>query len=528
MEQRSTRELLADWLDGNLAPGESDELLEVLQSRGELLDDAARLKAFDRLLHLVVLDAGPDAFVEEVAARCGITPQSRDMESAVRRKLRSRRWFPWALAASVLLLAAFAAWWQTRPFAVVARLQSIRWSDGQTPLRPGQELRAGALRLEGGFVELRFRDGARLIVEGPANLDLRSKSLVRLHSGSAFAHVPKTAVGFTVMGPTGRIIDRGTDFGVHVGAKGMEVHVLKGWVDAGQGSSLQPVRENEALSISADEVTSIPADRVRFLTSLPPNVSREIGWIHWALDENEGVLTEAQSSANIPAEAPARLSSLDDAPGGPTWTTGQFGAALSFDGVDDFVQTDFAGIGGSAARTVAFWVKVPRSFEPKHGYAMVCWGSTDDLTEGWQVSVNPKEDQGPMGRLRVARIGGPIIGSTDLRDDRWHHVAIVFYGDQHRDETTQVLMYVDGELELTTRKGMINVKTDTFSQTAKKVAFGLNIAPVNPNPQKPSTWRVFRGCLDEIFICDAALSQEQIRELMSRNHTSAFASASGF
>jgi hypothetical protein len=147
--------------------------------------------------------------------------------------------------------------------------------------------------------------------------------------------------------------------------------------------------------------------------------------------------------------------------------------------------------------------------------------------EGWQISVNPKEEQGPLGRLRVARIGGPIIGSTDLRDDHWHHVAVVFYGGEEPSRATQVLIYVDGELEPTVRKGMLAVRTDTEGPNTRKVAFGLNIGPANPNRKLPPTWRVFRGCLDEVFICDAALSHEQVRDLMTRNFTAAFAAPSG-
>jgi len=142
--------------------------------------------------------------------------------------------------------------------------------------------------------------------------------------------------------------------------------------------------------------------------------------------------------------------------------------------------------------------------------------------EAWQISVNPKAETGALGRLRVGRIGEPIIGTTDLRDDRWHHVAVVFYGGDHPDATTQVLMYVDGQLERTHRKSMPIVHTDTASIGSKKVAFGLNIGPVGKRPGKPPEWLVFRGCMDEVFICDGALSQSQVRELMARNYTDAF------
>ena len=169
-----------------------------------------------------------------------------------------------------------------------------------------------------------------------------------------------------------------------------------------------------------------------------------------AFDEGQGDSAKATGAGlGGVSGRPARLLSLKGALPGPKWTTGEFGSALSFDGENDYVQTDFPGIGGDAARTVAVWVKVAHDFEPKNGYAIICWGSTQALTEGWQISINPKEDQGPLGRLRVARIGGPIIGTTDLRDDRWHHIAVVFYGGGQDGPSTQVLIYVDGEIDQT-------------------------------------------------------------------------------
>ena len=309
---------------------------------------------------------------------------------------------------------------------------------------------------------------------------------------------------------------------VNVAAANMEVHVLKGLVEAGGGSRLLPVRENEAVQISTKSVSPIPADPGQFLTNVPPPVRRRIGWVRWSFDENDGQTTEARSAGLGAIDASAKLTALDRESSGPQWTTGQFGSALSFDGEDDYVQTNFPGISGDAPRTVAFWVKVPTDFQIKNGYALVCWGSTVEEGEAWQISINPKAEIGEIGRLRIGRIGEPIIGATDLRDDRWHHVAVVFYGGDHADGATQVLIYIDGQLERSHRKSMPIVHTDIDSPAAKKVAFGLNIGPVGKRPGKAPEWLVFRGCMDEVFICDGALSQVQVRDLMTRNATDAF------
>jgi ferric-dicitrate binding protein FerR (iron transport regulator) len=523
MTPADSQQLLAAWLAGELEAEGTHQLLELCRQDSAFREEVARHKSFDRLIHAAAIAGTDDAFLDELAVRCGVRDSGgSDLANAVRWRVHWPRWAVAAAAACLMFGGGWLAWSWSRPVAVIESLTSVRWADGQRPADIEDGISRGRMKVAEGFVALRFSRGARLLVEGPAELDIRSADLVRIESGKAFAHVPESAIGFTIEGPTGRVVDKGTDFAVNVAASSMEVHVLKGLVEAGRGSTLQPLRENEALQISAKTVSTIPMDSGQFLTNAPPSPHRPIGWVHWAFDENAGQATQARTAGLGPIERSAQLTALNPGSAGPQWTTGQFGSALSFDGEDDYVQTEFPGISGDAPRTVAFWVKVPTDFRVKNGYALVCWGSTVEEGEAWQISVNPKAEIGELGRLRVGRIGEPIIGTTDLRDDRWHHVAVVFYGGGHADDATQVLMYVDGQLERTHRKSMPIVHTDIDSPASKKVAFGLNIGPVGKYPGKPPEWLVFRGCMDEVFICDGALSQAQVRDLMTRNYTDAF------
>jgi hypothetical protein len=522
MTPNESQQLLAAWLAGDLDAEGTHQLLELCRQDSAFREEVARHKSFERLLRVAAIGGGDDAFLAELAVRCGARDEGgADLANAVRWRVHWPRWVIAATAACLMISGGWWAWSWSRPVAVIESLTSVRWADDQPPAQIDDGISRGRMKVADGFVALRFSRGARLLVEGPAVLDLRSPNLVRIESGKAFAHVPESAIGFTIEGPTGRVVDKGTDFAVNIAASSMEVHVMKGLVEAGRGSRLQPLRENEALQISAKNVSTIPMDPGQFLTNAPPSPGRPIGWVHWSFDENAGQTTEARSAGLGPIEPSAQLTSLNNASAGPQWTTGQFGTALSFDGEDDYVQTEFAGISGDAPRTVAFWVKVPTDFRIKNGYALVCWGSTVEEGEAWQISVNPKAEIGELGRLRVGRIGEPIIGTTDLRDDRWHHVAVVFYGGNRADSSTQVLMYIDGLLERAHRKSMPIVHTDTASVGSRKVAFGLNIGPVGKRPGKPPEWLVFRGCMDEVFICDGALSQSQVRDLMARNYTDA-------
>jgi len=180
------------------------------------------------------------------------------------------------------------------------------------------------------------------------------------------------------------------------------------------------------------------------------------------------------------------------------------------------VECDFAGIPGNQPRTVAFWVKVPRTFQTNEGYAILNWGSLRSPGKAWQISINPDAVSGPIGRLRVGVHPGFVIGTVDLRDDRWHHCAVVMYGGRRPDTGTHILLYVDGELDPAARKKVTQIDTDIGGTSARCIWIGRNLA-------YRAKWSVvqggpfFRGAVDEVFIVNAALNQEQIRSLLKYN-----------
>jgi len=188
-----------------------------------------------------------------------------------------------------------------------------------------------------------------------------------------------------------------------------------------------------------------------------------------------------------------------------------FGSALFFGGNGESVVTDFSGISGAEARTVGFWVKASPDDHP--GYAAIGWGARE---EGgvWQVSLNPADDEGVLGGLRLGILHGSVIGEFDLRDNRWRHVAIVMYSGRKElpaNLRTHVLLYVDGELVRASRRSLQGIYTQTASSTASSLVFGRNAVG------KKAFGNSFRGSLDEIFVVDKALSQSEIQRLMSTN-----------
>ena len=427
----------------------------------------------------------------------------------------------WALAAAVtVLIAVSAVVWQVcqrQPVGVLLRQEACEWSRGQVPLTDGEALRRGPLRLDAGLIELRLGQGANLILEGPAHLDLQSRNRCFLHFGRAVVRVEEESRGFILDGPNGRIVDLGTEFGVSVGKTGgMEVHVLEGRVTAQPAGLKKPVelKHREALQWSAQEIQRLAAQPLSFVTNLPIRTNRPIGYVHWSFDEGKGTVSKNLGHGLGEGQADARLWRAAACGVEPEWISGQFGGGIRCHARLDFVECDFAGISGGKPRTIAFWVKVPSDITRDESYGMVSWG-TYLPGMAWQLSVNHHVEDGPTGPLRAGILHGAVVGSTDLRDDRWHHVAVVMYGGRRPDISTHVLLYVDGRLERTISKAVCEVRTETRHEASRCVRLGRSVEVFEPPESTPRGF--FRGCLDEVYIFDAALTQAQIESLMWHN-----------
>jgi hypothetical protein len=142
------------------------------------------------------------------------------------------------------------------PSANVAWLvnaQNCRWDDSHSE-KPGRDMQAGkVLRLRHGLAEIEFDRGARLILQGPAGLELISGNAAKLLYGALTARVPDQARGFTVFSPHGRVVDLGTEFGLAIDKNGgTAVRVFKGMVIASPNQTV-----TESLTLHANQSARI-------------------------------------------------------------------------------------------------------------------------------------------------------------------------------------------------------------------------------------------------------------------------------
>lgn len=165
--------------------------------------------------------------------------------------------------------------------ATLSKTRFLRPADSSAPLAVGQTLGPGTLEILGGALELTYRNGVVLVLEGPGEIELLSEMRAFLHSGSVVVRMPEGMSGFHLETPTTDVVDLGTEFAVKA-ADGFvtDVQVFDGAVVASDKSKSaaaafpKRLEAGEAVRFSpnvAGESEAIPFAAERFVRALPPD-----------------------------------------------------------------------------------------------------------------------------------------------------------------------------------------------------------------------------------------------------------------
>ncbi|MFC1632301.1 LamG domain-containing protein [Candidatus Omnitrophota bacterium] len=198
---------------------------------------------------------------------------------------------------------------------------------------------------------------------------------------------------------------------------------------------------------------------------------------YWDFDEGTGT-TANDSSSN----------GYDGTVYGATWTTGQVGGALSFDGVDDYVEVgDVPGLDISSAITLEAWAKTDKITND----TII---SKDDDAGNREYYFGVSYDGNNPGRVRWALNTSGfhfIDSSTIVNDSQWHYIVGTYDGSYLR-------LYIDGV-------------EDGSSPIAKSGFIPNTNAPFIIG-KKPNVGyeQYFRGALDKVAVYDMALTAEEI------------------
>lgn len=190
-----------------------------------------------------------------------------------------RRFYLGSIAAVAAALVSIL-WWRSRPIelplnselpaigiAVLTQTVGATWADGMDRIA-GTTLPSGDLKLLSGAILVEFYSGARVVIEGPAELELQSPGRAFLRSGKLNAHVPTQAKGFTIEMPKATVVDYGTDFGVITGgANPPEVHVFSGSVEVAlEKQPSNALKQGEAVRLRDSQLEMMTSDPKSFLS----------------------------------------------------------------------------------------------------------------------------------------------------------------------------------------------------------------------------------------------------------------------
>ena len=181
------------------------------------------------------------------------------------------------------------------------------------------------------------------------------------------------------------------------------------------------------------------------------------------------------------------------------WVEGRWNRAIQFNGTPQFatIGGGYLPPSGTSARTTAAWIKTTGTG------AIIAWGPNTTSLK-WHMRLEAAVSF--TGALRLEVGGGSVVGTKDLRDGQWHHVAAVLPA-LASPNGTNVILYVDGALESLSSKSASAINTTAVSAT-----IGVD-----------SQSRYFPGVIDEVRIYNRALTAGEIAALYAATNQSAAA-----
>jgi hypothetical protein len=204
---------------------------------------------------------------------------------------------------------------------------------------------------------------------------------------------------------------------------------------------------------------------------------------YWNFDEGSGTIAYDSSGNN-------NHGTLNN---GPIWVNGKFGKALSFDGVDDYVQiSQSSSLDVTSQVTVEAWV-YPNAYVDSTGMTGAIISRTH-LSGGhiYMLSIYPDSHKASYS---VNPIPWEHSSDADLPLNTWTHLAMTYDG-------VYVRLYMNGALDSS------YPLSEPIQTTSNWLAFGC--IPCGPHGGV-GTYAYFNGMIDDVRIYNRALSQQEIQ-----------------
>ena len=179
------------------------------------------------------------------------------------------------------------------------------------------------------------------------------------------------------------------------------------------------------------------------------------------------------------------------------------GTSIRADGGDEIRANspNYAGVVGSASRTVALWVKVDPGVTPGRNMHMVEWG-LNNAAERFTFRREHAQAGSTIGGLRTeiqTDFRTSATGGPNINDGNWHHVTTV-YDSSGGTLLDQVTMYIDG------------VPIASYVDGGNTVNFATANATVLIGGSTLLDRR-WNGWMDDVAIWDRPLSPAEVQQL---------------
>lgn len=425
-----------------------------------------------------------------------------------------------ALATAAVITLAFSLWPRddAMPEAtsngVAMVSQTLDAEFAQSPLRSGDTLTPGTIKLSKGLAQIEFFSGATALVEGAAEIEVISAWEARCVSGRVRVHVPPAAKGFLMHAPGMKLEDLGTEFALNVAGGSSAVHVFEGEVIAHTGQSPASLTEGMTLGSTQDEFL-----RINELQGLVKDrqAHRYAAWQAWSQKTREDPrLIAYYTFKHWPDDRWDRMVNNMARPlqkqrhggaVGARWTQGRWPEkeALEFKRPGDRVRMNLDG--SYEALTLACWVKVD-SVDKKYNSLLLTDGY-DNGEPHWQIyedgSLMFSIVYRPDGTLRGGQYNQmyyskPVFTADSL--GRWHHLAVTY-----DNQSGQVTQYFDGQ--------EVSREVSALHQPDRPITFGpCEIGNWGlPTASHPFPIRNLNGAIDEFAIYSSVLAGEEVKKM---------------
>jgi hypothetical protein len=412
--------------------------------------------------------------------------------------------------------------------AVLLHTNRAEWEETGMPTRAGAPLPPGRLVLKSGSAQIEFYSGATVVLEGPTEFQLVSRTRAYCARGKLRARVPPHAQGFAVGSPAVNLIDRGTEFGLDVRGGKTEVHVFEGKVDLydpGADPKAPPRTElttGQGLSVDGAGGRPVTPDPAAFLTaggladrSAADTARRRAEWdaASRALRRDPALVVyypfevDASWDRRLRDEAGDRQLPRDGAIVGCAWGAGRWPGrqGLEFKRVGDRVRLHVPGEFRSL--TLAAWVR-PDAL-PNTNNALLMAEGWEEGEPHWQIGSDGTVIlgiKGPPDYNPVPNVRGPQYRAVGVLTPeylgRWVHLAVAYDAD-----AGVVVHYLDGrpvartpvELDLPIRIGDAELGNWTAAMFRTR------------NPV-----RNFSGGIDEFLLFSRPLAGAEVERLYAQ------------